>query len=45
MVMDEFYAQSRLHEVWMQIGSLHLVYLELEDSPQKLEERRKLEGR
>lgn len=42
--MDGYYAQDRLQELWQQIGSLHLSYLEMEESPQKLEQRNKLEG-
>ncbi|KAF2901421.1 hypothetical protein ILUMI_04768 [Ignelater luminosus] len=41
--MDGYYAQDRLQELWQQIGSLHLSYLEMEESPQKLEQRNKLE--
>lgn len=43
MAMDAYYAQDRLQEIWKKINTLHMSYLEMEESPQKLEQRNKLE--
>lgn len=45
MVMDGYYVQDRLQALWQKIETLHLSYLQMEDSPQKLEQRAKLEGK
>lgn len=43
--MDSYnYGHDRLRELWQKIGTLHLSYLELEESPQKLKQRNVLEG-
>ncbi|XP_031358968.1 protein tamozhennic isoform X2 [Photinus pyralis] len=43
--MDSYnYGHDRLRELWQQIGSLHLSYLEMEESPNKLKQRNVLEG-
>lgn len=42
--MDAYYTQDRLQEIWNKINSLHLLYLDMEESPQKMEQRNKLEG-
>lgn len=42
--MEVFYPQDRPQEIWHKINSLHLSYLEMEESPQKMEQRNKLEG-
>lgn len=44
MVMAEYFMYDRLQELWNQINELHLTYLDTEDSPQKIEQRNKLEG-
>lgn len=44
MVMDNYYVQDRLQALWHKIDTLHLCYLEMEESPQKLDQRTKLEG-
>lgn len=44
MVMDGFYVQDKLPALWHKINQLHLSYLEMEESPQKLDQRTKLEG-
>lgn len=46
MVMAHYFphAHDRLQELWQQIHQLHLTYLDTEDSPQKIEQRNKLEG-
>lgn len=41
--MDNYYGRDRLHDLWQQIAALHLSYLEMEESPQKLQQRNKLE--
>lgn len=42
--MDGYYVQDRLQILWSKIDKLHLSYLEMEESPQKMEQRSKLEG-
>nr|CAH7714594.1 unnamed protein product [Callosobruchus chinensis] len=46
MVIMENYIppQDRLNELWMELEQCHLSYLELEESPEKIEQRNKLEG-
>lgn len=46
MVMMENYClpQDRIQELWTEISYYHLSYLELEESPEKIEKRNKLEG-
>lgn len=44
MVMDGFYVQDKLPALWHKIDQLHLSYLEMEESSQKLDQRTKLEG-
>lgn len=44
MVMADYFVQDRLQELWQQINHSHLTYLDTEDSPQKIEQRNKLEG-
>lgn len=41
----DYYPQDQLQELWLKINSLHLSYLEMEESPQKMEQRNKLEGK
>ncbi|KAK5647584.1 hypothetical protein RI129_002476 [Pyrocoelia pectoralis] len=42
--MDTYnYGHDRLRDLWHQIGTLHLSYLEMEESPQKLKQRNILE--
>nr|XP_022911897.1 uncharacterized protein LOC111422872 [Onthophagus taurus] len=43
MVMDGYCSPDRLPELWNQINSLHLSYLEMDESPKKLEHRQRLE--
>lgn len=45
MVMAEYFVHDRLQELWQQIHHLHLTYLDTEDSPQKIEQRNRLEGK
>ncbi|GLV40571.1 tamo [Carabus blaptoides fortunei] len=42
--MAEYFVQDRLQELWQQIHHLHLTYLDTEDSPQKIEQRNRLEA-
>lgn len=44
MVMADYFVHDKLQELWQQINHLHLTYLHMEDSPQKIEQRNKLEG-
>lgn len=44
MVMAEYLIHGKLQEFWQQIDHLHLSYLDTEDSPQKIDQRNKLEG-
>ncbi|CAH1955393.1 unnamed protein product [Acanthoscelides obtectus] len=45
MVIMENYIppQDRLDELWLELERCHLSYLELEESPEKIEQRNKLE--
>ncbi|CAH0552181.1 unnamed protein product [Brassicogethes aeneus] len=43
VIMDSYYAPNHLHEIWNNINKYHLIYLEMEESPEKLEQRIKLE--
>lgn len=45
MVMAEYFIHDKLQELWQRISNLHLTYLDTEDSPQKIEQRIKLEGK
>lgn len=44
--MDPYYppAPDRLRELWQTIDHLHLSYLEMEESSEKLDHRKRLEG-
>lgn len=42
--MDSYYTQDRLQELWNKINSQHLVYLGMDESMEKMEQRNKLEG-
>lgn len=44
VIMDNFYQQDRLSELWNKIDQFHLAFLDIEDSPEKIEIRNKLEG-
>lgn len=44
VMMDAFYPSDGLQEIWHKIDHLHLSYLEMEESPEKLEQRNRLEG-
>lgn len=44
VIMDVHYSNDRLREVWQAIDQLHMSYLEMEESPEKLEHRMRLEG-
>ncbi|KRT84900.1 hypothetical protein AMK59_280, partial [Oryctes borbonicus] len=43
MVMDGYYFHDQKPELWAKINSLHLSYLEMEESPQKLDHKIKLD--
>ncbi|KAI4468428.1 spermatogenesis-associated protein 2/tamozhennic [Holotrichia oblita] len=43
MVMDSYCFHDQKPELWAKINSLHLNYLEMEESPQKLEHKNKLD--
>ncbi|KAL3286002.1 hypothetical protein HHI36_000516 [Cryptolaemus montrouzieri] len=43
VIMDNYYLQDRLTELWRRIDKLHLKYLDIEESPEKLDIRIKLE--
>lgn len=36
--------RDRLEELWLHIDQLHLTYLQADESPRKLEEKKRLEG-
>lgn len=36
--------RDRLEELWLHIDQLHLTYLEADESPRKLDEKKRLEG-
>lgn len=42
--MDNFYQQDKLSELWNKIDHYHLKFLDIEESPEKIEMRNKLEG-
>jgi hypothetical protein len=44
VIMDAYYSPDRLQEIWQSIDQLHLSYLEMEESPEKLDHRMRLEG-
>lgn len=44
MAMIDFAIRDRLPELWRQIDNTHFSYLETDDSPEKLDQRKKLEG-
>lgn len=41
--MENYYAQEKCRDLWIKIDQLHLGYLELEESPEKIKQREKLE--
>ncbi|XP_001809413.1 protein tamozhennic [Tribolium castaneum] len=43
VIMDVHYSTDRLREVWQAVDQLHLSYLEMEESPEKLDHRIRLE--
>jgi spermatogenesis-associated protein 2 len=43
VIMDAYYSPDRLQEIWQSIDQLHLSYLEMEESPEKLDHRMRLE--
>ncbi|XP_044746002.1 protein tamozhennic [Coccinella septempunctata] len=43
VIMDNFYQQDRLSELWNKIDQFHLTFLDIEESPEKIEIRNKLE--
>lgn len=45
MVMDGYYVQDKLQELWRKIDKLHLSYLQMEEGTDKLVHRAKLEGK
>lgn len=45
MEMTDYVIRERLLELWRQIEMTHLSYLQTEESPDKLDERKKLEGK
>ena len=34
-----------INNLWFQIDKLHLIYLQTEDSPSRIEQKKKLEGK
>lgn len=42
--MENYYQQDRLSELWNKIDQYHLTFLDIEESPEKIEMRNKLEG-
>lgn len=44
VVMAEYLTQDRLSELKRHINQLHYSYLETEETPQKIDQRQKLEG-
>lgn len=44
VIMENYYAQEKCRDLWIKIDQLHLGYLELEESPEKIKQREKLEG-
>jgi len=45
VIMENYYAQEKCRDLWIKIDQLHLGYLELEESPEKIKQREKLEGK
>lgn len=45
VIMENYYAQEKCRDLWIKIDHLHLGYLELEESPEKIKQREKLEGK
>ncbi|XP_017769132.1 PREDICTED: protein tamozhennic [Nicrophorus vespilloides] len=43
MVMDKYYQQNQLHELWDKMRALHLSYLQLDECQQKVDQRHKLQ--
>ncbi|KAJ3648674.1 hypothetical protein Zmor_020459 [Zophobas morio] len=43
VIMDPYYSPDRLQEIWQTIDQLHLSYLEMEESPEKIHHRMRLE--
>ncbi|KAK9880474.1 hypothetical protein WA026_011718 [Henosepilachna vigintioctopunctata] len=43
VIMDNYYLQDRLPELWTLIDKLHMQYLAFEESPEKIEKRSELE--
>ncbi|XP_045461626.1 protein tamozhennic isoform X2 [Harmonia axyridis] len=44
VIMDNFYQQDKLSELWNKIDHYHLKFLDIEESPEKIEMRNKLEA-
>lgn len=42
--MADYVVRERLPELWRQIEDAHFSYLEIDDSPEKMDQRKKLEG-
>ncbi|XP_018567680.1 protein tamozhennic [Anoplophora glabripennis] len=44
VIMENYYSpHNRIYELWQEIEKCHLSYLEMEESPEKIEQRNKLE--
>lgn len=45
VIMENIYTHNRIYELWQEIEKCHLSYLEMEESPEKIDQRNKLEGK
>ncbi|XP_066249235.1 protein tamozhennic [Euwallacea similis] len=43
VIMENYYSPEKCHQLWIKINQMHLSYLELEESPEKIRQREKLE--
>ncbi|KAJ8949244.1 hypothetical protein NQ318_022757 [Aromia moschata] len=43
VIMENLYSYDRVYDLWQEIENCHLSYLEMEESPEKIEQRNKLE--
>lgn len=41
----DYMMRDRIRELWQQIDHLHLNYLQTDESPRKIDEKKKLEGK
>lgn len=44
MVMENYYSHEKYRDLWLKINHLHLSYLDMEESREKIVHRSKLEG-